>query len=76
MGSVFKLQAHNVHEIELEARRLLFHIPSSALFEADPLSSAVIEALRGRGPAAIAELQQELGARFGGAPDGLALGAC
>ena len=65
MGSVFKLQAHNVHEIELQARRLLFHVPSSALFEADPLSAAVIAALRGRAPASLAELQQELGARFG-----------
>ncbi len=43
MGSAaYTLLAHNLHEIEVDARRLLFHIPSSALFEADPITGAVI----------------------------------
>ena len=65
MGTALTLNAHNVHEIELDSRRLLFHVPSSALFESDPLMAAVIGQLRARAPASLEELQQALGGSFG-----------
>jgi uncharacterized protein len=60
MGTAFTLMAHNVHEVELDSRRLLFHIPSSALFEADPISSALIGELRARADATLPQLQSAL----------------
>ncbi|HIF08718.1 MAG TPA: quinohemoprotein amine dehydrogenase maturation protein [Sneathiellales bacterium] len=42
-----QLIEHNLHEIAVEGRRVLFHIPTSALFELDPVGEAVIDALRG-----------------------------
>lgn len=74
MGSMFSLQAHNVHQIALDSGPLLFHIPSSALFAADPLSTALIDTLRGRAPTSLAELQQVLGERFAGPEIAEALG--
>ncbi len=46
MGSALALNEHNFHEVTVDSRRLLFHIPSSSLFEADDASSAVIAELR------------------------------
>jgi uncharacterized protein len=60
MGSAYTLQPHNLHEVEVDARRLLFHIPSSALFEADALTSAVIGTLRARGPCSVDDLHGAL----------------
>ena len=66
MGT-YHLQAHNLHEIEVDARRLLFHIPSSALFEADALTGALIAELRHPEGRSLHDLQAALGERFGGA---------
>ena len=64
MGSALELNEHNFHEVTVDARRLLFHIPSSSLFEADANSSAVIAELRrGASPS-----EAELGQRLAGAP--------
>lgn len=41
-----QLIEHNLHEIAIDGRRVLFHIPTSALFELDPVGEAVIDALR------------------------------
>jgi uncharacterized protein len=43
-----ELMAHNLHEVRLddEDRRLLFHVPSTALFEADEAVTRIIDALR------------------------------
>ncbi len=62
---IFHLQAHNLHEIEVDSRRLLFHIPSSALFEADDLTGALIAELRGQEGRSLEDLQDRLGTRFG-----------
>jgi uncharacterized protein len=64
MGTAYALQSHNLHEIEVQARRLLFHVPSSALFEADALSSALIGTLRESGPATRDALCGTLAPRF------------
>ena len=62
---IYHLQPHNLHEVEVDARRLLFHIPSSALFEADDLTGALIAELRGQGAMSLEDLQGSLGTRFG-----------
>lgn len=67
MNATFTLQGHNVHELEVDSRRLLFHVPSSALFEADDLTGALIGELRTRGSASLSELQTALVPRFAGA---------
>jgi uncharacterized protein len=61
---IYHLQAHNLHEIEVDSRRLLFHIPSSALFEADALTGALIAELRGQAGRSLEDLQGALGGRF------------
>ena len=69
MGSALELNEHNFHEVTVDSRRLLFHIPSSSLFEADTASSAVIEELRRGG----SDSEAELGRRLAGRLDGPAL---
>ena len=66
MGIALELNEHNFHEVTVDSRRLLFHIPSSSLFEADAASSAVIAELR-RG-ASLSE--EDLGQRLSGRLDG------
>ena len=62
---IYHLQPHNLHEIEVDSRRLLFHIPSSALFEADALTGALIAELRGDTGRTLEELQGALGEQIG-----------
>ena len=66
MGSALELNEHNFHEVTVDARRLLFHIPSSSLFEADANSSAVIAELRRGASPSEAELGQRLAGRLDG----------
>ncbi|MCB1710663.1 MAG: hypothetical protein KDI10_18295, partial [Halioglobus sp.] len=66
MGSALELNEHNFHEVTVDARRLLFHIPSSSLFEADANSSAVIAELRRGASHSEAELGQRLAGRLDG----------
>ena len=42
----YHLVDRNIHELTLDDRRLLFHIPSSSLFAMDPLSGALIDLVR------------------------------
>ena len=43
-----RLVAHNLHDVRLADRRVLFHVPTTALFEADAVTCAVIDFFRGR----------------------------
>ncbi|MDH5171216.1 MAG: quinohemoprotein amine dehydrogenase maturase, partial [Gammaproteobacteria bacterium] len=65
MGSALELNEHNFHEVTVDSQRLLFHIPSSSLFEADAASVAVIAELRRGG----SDTEAELGARLAGRLD-------
>ncbi len=65
MGIALHLNEHNFHEVEVDTRRMLFHIPSSGLFEADALSTAVIAELRRGGSLS----EQDLGERLAGHAD-------
>lgn len=62
----YTLQAHNLHEIAVDARRLLFHVPSSALFESDQLTGDLLAELRTRNSASLADLQSALLPRHDG----------
>jgi uncharacterized protein len=65
MGIALRLNEHNFHEVEVDKRRMLFHIPSSGLFEADAVSSAVIAELRLGGGLS----EHDLGERLAGRAD-------
>jgi uncharacterized protein len=59
-----QLIEHNLHEVAVGGRRLLFHIPTSALFELDTVGEAVIDTLREKGIIEGAELAAGLAPRF------------
>ncbi len=44
--TTLRLAEHNLHEVRVDGRRVLFHIPTSALFELDDLGGAVLDAFR------------------------------
>lgn len=67
MGSALHLNEHNFHEVTVDSRRLLFHIPSSSLFEADAACAAVIAELRHGGSCTEQDLGQRLAGRLDGA---------
>ena len=65
MGTAINLNEHNLHELHLDSRRLLFHIPSSALFEPDELVAGMIAMVRESGEVALEDLHARFAAAFG-----------
>lgn len=65
MGAILNLVERNLHEVQVDADRMLFHIPSSSLFASDALTGSIIDALRGHGCSS-AELIQRLASQFAG----------
>ncbi|WP_447750407.1 quinohemoprotein amine dehydrogenase maturation protein [Pseudomonas nicosulfuronedens] len=63
MGAILNLVERNLHEVQVDADRLLFHIPSSSLFASDELTGGIIDALRGHA-CSPDELNQRLAGRF------------
>jgi len=61
MGMALNLNENNFHQVEVEGRQLLFHIPSSSLFESDETLGRVIAELRQWGPLSAEELAERLG---------------
>lgn len=47
MGAILNLVERNLHEVQVDADRMLFHIPSSSLFASDELTGTIIDTLRG-----------------------------
>ncbi|WP_421866543.1 quinohemoprotein amine dehydrogenase maturation protein [Motiliproteus sp.] len=64
MGTPLNLLHNNLHEVSVEGRRLLFHIPSSSLFQLDQISAAVIDLLRQTPDLSLDRLNTELAGRF------------
>lgn len=65
MTTVLNLVSHNLHEVRVDQTRMLFHIPSSALFALDPLTEAVLDRIRRQSLSAealIASLDQQFSA--------------
>lgn len=65
MGAILNLVERNLHEVQVNDDRLLFHIPSSSLFAADALTGGIIDALRNEG-CSPEVLAQRLAGRFEG----------
>lgn len=65
MGALLNLVERNLHEVQVDADRMLFHIPSSSLFAADAVTGGIIDTLRQQG-CSVEELVQRLGQRFAG----------
>jgi len=65
MGAILNLVERNLHEVQVNDDRLLFHIPSSSLFAADALTGGIIDALRDEGCSS-ETLVQRLAGRFDG----------
>ena len=49
MGALLNLVERNLHEVRVDADRMLFHIPSSSLFAADAVTGDIIDTLRQQG---------------------------
>lgn len=61
MGAQLNLVEQNLHLVEVDSKQLLFHIPSSSLFQLDNLTLQLIETLRAQEQTAeqlVAELQR------------------
>jgi len=66
MGAVLNRVEHNLHEVQVEDTRMLFHIPSSSLFALDALTSGILDRLREgacSAEALIASLSQRFSSR-------------
>ena len=59
MGALLNLVERNLHEVQVDADRMLFHIPSSSLFTADAVTGGIIDTLRQQGCSA-EELMQRV----------------
>jgi uncharacterized protein len=60
---VLNLVEHNLHEVRVQGERLLFHVPTSSLFELDALAGATLDALRA-GRCTAKTLARQLGGFF------------
>jgi uncharacterized protein len=64
MDRPLELLRHNLHRVAVGGRELLFHVPTTSLFELDPLAREAL-ALLDAGPQPLAALQAQLAARHG-----------
>ncbi len=64
MGAVLNVVHDNLHELRVDDRRMLFHIPTSSLFALDALTGALLDEIR-RNSLSAEALVADLGARFG-----------
>ncbi len=58
------LVAHNVHDVPVEGRRLMFHVPTTSLFELDDVSAAVLDLFQARPQVTPEDMQGAFEARF------------
>lgn len=47
MGTQLKILENNLHQVSVAGKSLIFHIPSTSLFENDPLTGEILTMLRG-----------------------------
>lgn len=64
------LVPHNVHDVRVGERRMLFHIPTTGLFEMDEISGAVFDLFKANAQVSPQLLREAFEPRFG--PDELA----
>jgi len=61
--SALRIVPHNSHEVAVDGRRILLHVPTTSLFALDPLAGELLDALRARGEASRETLVAELSRR-------------
>ncbi|WP_372740969.1 quinohemoprotein amine dehydrogenase maturation protein [Neptunomonas sp.] len=66
MGSL-TLVKPNLHLVDVEARRMLFHVPTSGLFELDDLSREMIDLFSGQTEISAQQLRERFDGRFNAA---------
>lgn len=59
-----QLLEHNFHQVRLDERRILFHIPTTSLFEMDTLTAAVVDFLGEHGRVPPASVNERLATVF------------
>ncbi len=64
MGSALSLVEPNLHLLDVEQRQMLFHIPTSGLFELDDLSRELIALLKGDDQLTAAMVGQHFDGRY------------
>src|SRR5690606_36751739 len=63
MGIKLNVIEHNLHQVQVDAEQMLFHIPTSSLFAQDELTSSILGALRA-GADSREHVQSGLAGRF------------
>lgn len=58
------LVPHNLHDVRVAGRRVLFHVPSSALYEADAVTGEVIDLFRGQPHVSTEDLRHRFDGRY------------
>lgn len=56
--------SHNVHDVQVGERRVLFHIPTTALFDLDELGGAVLDLFKANGEVSEAQMRDAFHGRF------------
>lgn len=65
-GGALYLDSGSFHDVSLGGRRVLFHLPTSALFELDGVGEEVLDFLKTRSCITAAEMREWISARPGG----------
>ena len=68
--SGLSLVHHNVHDVQVDGRRMLFHVPTTGLFEMDDVSGAVLDLFKANAQVTSDLMRETVGQRF--APEVLA----
>ena len=63
MGSL-TLVKPNLHLVDVEERRMLFHVPTSSLFELDDLGRELIELFTSEGEVSAPQIRERFDGRF------------
>jgi uncharacterized protein len=73
MSAYLQLQSNNLHQMQVAGQELLFHIPSTAIFQPDALTTDIISALSGSVLCTTDQLTQQLSNKHNAADIGTAL---
>jgi uncharacterized protein len=63
-AGTLSLVPHNLHEVSVDGRRVLFHVPSTSIYEIDDLAGEVLALFRERPAVSAEEVQARFDARY------------
>lgn len=58
------LVSHNMHDVKIDGKRILFHVPTTSLFEIDEVSGSVLDFFKDNGDGPSSHVKQNLSERF------------